>query len=371
MSKNNARVGTAQSLFASGSGMSAESLQLFVNSGMQTGTLRPFIANDGRMYIVNTSRSGKPELVPVNHALLREDEWKALDETVIGVVRQTLNGVADLQNRGLTRPLGGLGVMVDEWDNIEDISEADVDMDAGTPGREDTVAWTRSGVPIPIIHKGYRLDLRRLLASRKMGASLDTTQADFAARKVRDKLESILFNGLPNFGSVDSYTIYGYTNFPYRDTYNIDNAWDGSSGDPVNDVIEMLKIADSNKFRGPFVLYVPMNYWSVLRDDYSSNYPNKTILDRILDFQEVEAVKPADVLNSSETVMVQMSRDVVDLAVGSDIQNIEWNAMGGLIAHYKVLAAMAPRLKWQYDDSGNQVCGIIHSFETASSTTTV
>ena len=68
--------------------------------------------------------------------------------------------------------------------------------------------------------------------------------------------------------------------------------------------------------------------------------------------------------------MVQMTREVVDLAIGSDIQNIEWNAMGGLVAHYKVLGAMAPRLKWQYKDDGTQVSGIYHAFETATSTTT-
>lgn len=301
------------------------------------------------------------------NALLRKDEWKALDTAILDIVRKRLVGVSDLTSRGLVRNLGGLGVMTDEWEAIQDMSGADVDMSGATASGEDTVQFSTQGVPIPIIHKGYRLEIRRLEASRKTGAALDTTQAEIAARKVRDKMEDMLFNGYSL--KSDGYNIYGYTTFPYRLRTNIGTAWDAASPDPVGDVAHMLDVARAKHFYGPFVLYVPNNYWGPLLDDYST-YKDGTYYDRIKQYPEIEDIKMADVLGSAEVVLVQLTRDVVDLAVGQDVTNVEWMSQGGMIQHNKVLAAMAPRLKYAYDEDGNQVTGIVHAFESATSTTT-
>lgn len=287
--------------------------------------------------------------------LLRKDEWTALDTAVIEVQRQRLNGIADLQNRNLTRNLGGLGVLVDQYEQMSDMGDADVDMSGEAEGDEDTIAYTLANVPIPVVHKAYRINKRRLEASRKLGQSIDTTQAEVASRKVRDKSEDILFNGQAGI-TVNGNTLYGYRTHPNRVTGSVTAAWtDETNRDILADIETMLSDADAKYFFGPFVLYVPTSYWSVLRSDYKS-YSERTYLERLRQYSEISDVKPADVLPADNIVMVQMSRDVVDLAIGQSVTNVEWMSKGNMVAHYKVMAAWAPRVKSDYN--GN--CGVVH-----------
>jgi uncharacterized linocin/CFP29 family protein len=192
-------------------------------------------------------------------------------------------------------------------------------------------------------------------------------QAAEAARRVALKLEDILFNGHPI--KSDGYSIYGYTTFPSRIRTNIANAWDGGSADMVSDVIHMIEAAQAQSFYGPFMLYVPTNYWPSLMEDYDT-YKDGTWMDRLMMIPQLEEIKVTSALGSKEVVMVQMSSNVVDLAIGQDITNVPWDEQGGLIQHMKVMGAMVPRLKTTEDEDGNTVCGIIHAFESGTSTTT-
>jgi len=327
------------------------------NGGGAPHLIANFVAND---FDVNALRT---------NALLQKDEWILLDDAVIGVARQRLAGIADLRARNLVHNLGGLGVLTSEWENVSSMTEADVDMGGETPGREDTVGFDTQGVPVPIIHKGYRLNIRRLMASRRSGQSIDTIQAVEASRKVALKLEDILFNGYSIKN--DGYTVYGYTNYPYRLRTNIGTAWDATNPTPYEDVLHMVETAADAGFYGPFYLYVPSNYWAALQEDYD-DYKDGTHIDRILRIREVAEVKVSDVIAETEVVLVQMSPDVVDLAMGQDISNVEWNSLGGLVQHMKVMGAMVPRLKYaEYEgDAGGEVTGIVHAFEASASSTT-
>ena len=286
-------------------------------------------------------------------ALLRKDEWKSLDSAIIDIARPRLVGIKDLQEAGLVRDLGGLGVLVDEWQDQSDMEEANVSMSGVTEGENDSVEFNTQGVPIPIIDRSFYVNIRRLLASRRNNTPIDTVQAEVAARKVSDKLEEILFNGVTV--KADGYSVYGYTTFPYNVDVTIAGSWSTTSTNIISDVELMLAAADTNKFWGPFVLYVPTAFWSTLRSDYSS-YKNGTFLDRILDYAEINKVQHASTLATNNILLVQLTRDVVDLAVGQDIKNVEWTTLGGMVQHNKVLAAMAPRLKKTADGTS----GIFH-----------
>jgi hypothetical protein len=61
-------------------------------------------------------------------------------------------------------------------------------------------------------------------------------------------------------------------------------------------------------------------------------------------------------MTAPEVLLVQLTSDVVDLPVGQDITTVEWDTKGGLQMHFKVMAAMAPRMK--SDANGNT--GIVH-----------
>jgi len=297
------------------------------------------------------------------NALLQKDDWKMLDGAVVEVARGVMNGIEDLRRLGLTFDVGGLGTTILEYEQMSDMSDANVDMAAVTPGQEDTVAYSTTGVPIPIIHKDYRLNIRRLMAARKNGHPIETHHAETAAMKVTEKLEDILFNGITM--KADGYNVYGYTTFPQRLRTNIATPWDSATTSILTDVEHMIATMEAAYHRGPLFLYVPTNYYSILIKDWST-YKEGTFLDRILAYPQIAAVRQSSKLLPAEVVMVEMKRGVVDLVIGQDITNVEWTSRGGLQQHNVIMTAAVPRFK--YDDNGN--CGILHAFEAATSTTT-
>ena len=286
------------------------------------------------------------------NALLRKDEWLQLDEVVVDIAKKRLNGIADLQARGLTLNLGGLGTMVSQYEAQSDMTDANVDMAGVTPGEEDDVTFDLRSVPVPITHKDFRINIRRLEASRKLGDSIDVTQAEVASRKVAEKLESMLFNGVGV--TVEGSTIYGYTNHPRRNT-GVASGPFSTIGNIYATILNMIRDLNAVRMYGPFMLYVAKDVWPDFLNVYTDG-SGETARDRVLRIPELMDVKPADVLTNGHIVMVQMTRDVVDLAVGQDIVTVQWNALGGMIEYFKVMAAMAPRIKY---DSSNRM-GIAH-----------
>lgn len=292
----------------------------------------------------------------ITNATLRHEEHVRYDDKLVMVARQRLNGIADLQRAGLVVPLGGLGVMLSMYERAGDMTAAAVNMDGMTDSQKDRLTFDEVGVPIPIFHKDWSLNKRQLEASRTRGEPLSTTQVAISTRIVADSLEDCLFNGLPSL-VVDGKTIYGYTTHPDRNTVTLSGSgWATATGrDIIGDTKNMLQAAyDDNKF-GPFVMYVAKDIWAEIQMDYNDNKGDKTYKERIESFSDISEVKAGDSLPAGHVVLVQMTEDVVDLAVAQDIVNLEWqtNPMQSL---FKVYGAMAPRVK--ADKNGS--CGIVH-----------
>lgn len=279
--------------------------------------------------------------------LLRKEEWIEFDTTVVDVARQRLNGIQELQNRGLTLQLGGLGTLVSQYEAQSDMEEAEINMAGVTPGEEDSVEFDIRSIPIPIIHKDFRINLRRLEASRRLGDSIDTTQGAVASRRVSDKLEDMLFNGAGI--TVDGNSIPGYTNATGIITGSL-STWDHSTNQPniYNDILDMVQDAHDKYFHGPFVLYVASNRWQYLLGVYDDG-SGQTPMQRIRNIPGIEDVKPSDVMSDDTALLVQMTQDVVDLAVAQDVTTVQWDTQGGMQVHFKVMAALAPRVKRDYN----------------------
>lgn len=284
--------------------------------------------------------------------LLRKEEWVELDRAVVEVARQRLVGIADLRARNLIHPLGGLGTILSQYEQQSDMTDADVDMAGVTRGEEDAVEFNLVSVPIPIVHKDFRVNIRRLEASRRLGDGIDTTQAQVASRKVADGLESMLFNGVGV--TVDGKAIYGYTTHPDRNTGVATGDW-GTITNIYSTILDMVKMAQADQYFGPYGVYVSGNQWTEMFAVYTDG-SGQTALDRVLRLPQIEFVKPADALADGNVILVQLSRDVVDLAIAQDVVTIEWETQGGMISHFKVFAAMAPRVK--SDDNGSS--GVVH-----------
>jgi hypothetical protein len=190
-----------------------------------------------------------------------------------------------------------------------------------------------------------------------MGNGLDTGMAERAARKVAFKLEQMLFtNTSLTFGGG---TIYSYVNHPDRNTISIGTNWDDSSvdgADILESVIAMKAASIADLHYGPWVLYIPTAYDTVLDADFSSLKGDITIRDRVLKIEGISGIKVIDTLPANNVLLVQMTSDVVRLVKGMGIQNVQWQTEGNFINKYKVMTIQVPQVR----SDQNLRSGVVH-----------
>lgn len=276
---------------------------------------------------------------------LRKDDWLQFDNKVIEIARHALVGVGDLISRGLVYNVpNAMGVTRIEWERMGDMGPAELNMAGVTEGRNDTVGFDLVGMPLPIVHKDFWINIRKLEASRRNGMPLDTTQAEICARKISERIESMLFLGDTSLGPNN--VIYGYANAPNRITGSTTASWATATGAQIlADVIDMIGKAKAKEMRGPFMFYVNYAAMSNLGNDFKAE-SDKTILQRILEIPGVAGVKESYYIPDGDTVIaVQLTSDVVDIVDGIQPTVVQWDSLGGMVQNFKVLAIMVPRVK--------------------------
>ena len=286
------------------------------------------------------------------NATLPRDAWEAIDQTVLEVSGQRLNGIADLQSRGLVRNLDGMGFMYDTWQTMSDSHAAEQSMSGLTQGAQNTADYDETTIPLPITHVDFQIPLRKLMAMEQRGTPLDTTMVAQATRKVIEKLEDTLFNGSTVVAAGNS--LLGYMN--YTDGNQITTLAGGWATTPTNiekDVALLTAELEGDRHWGPYVLYVHSTEWAALRLRDSTaggiNY-----LDILKGLSCIADVKPSDALASGDICLVELTRETIDMSVALDITVVEWETYGGMQSNFKVMAVMAPRCKSDYDGR----CGI-------------
>lgn len=300
------------------------------------------------------------------NAVLRKDEWEQLDAAVVNIARERLNAVSDLMGRGLTYEVGnGMGTTIVQHETVSEMTAAQVTMDGVTRGENDKVTFNLVSTPLPVIHHDFMISARVLAASRRSGSPLDTTQVEEATRQVAETTEDLLVNGVASgdskvlgFGTENA-TIYGYTDRPNRNTFAISADWDEASTTGVTivaDVLAMISAAHVDRMFGPYILYIPSNYWVKLQDDYKAE-SDKTIIQRVREIAGIEDVKPVDKLADDNVLLVQMTKSVVDMVVGMQPTTIQWETEGGMMMMFKVMSIMVPRIKLDHGDRS----GIVHA----------
>lgn len=290
--------------------------------------------------------------------LLRKDEWELLDTTLVGIARERLIGINDLRQAGLVVNLGGLGILFSEYEKLGDMSAADIDFAAVTDGEKDDVTFELASVPVPIIHKSFQINIRRQQASTgasSIGEPIDVTQTFVAGMKVAEQAEELLFNGSSTLGSLGGNSLYGYTNEP-----NINTASGSDWGTIANVESSLIAGLDAieadNYFGDDKVVYVPTTQYGQLRA-FHTDGSGDSALDRALRIRGIRDIRPGDQLTAGTGLMVSMRKDVVDLALGQDLTVVEWEEKGGLQAQFKVLTALAPRVKSD-DNAGSGITTI-------------
>jgi uncharacterized linocin/CFP29 family protein len=288
---------------------------------------------------------------------LQKEEWIVLDEAIVKAARTRLIGVADLQSRGLTKDLSnGLGTTVLEYEDLGSMEGAEVSMDGITKGREDRMEYGLKYLPLPITHKGYKFGIRALAASRNRGDALDTTHAEESARKVAECAENMLFNGYNGF-AFGGGTIYGYCDFPQRITKVLSKAWTSATGAEIlADVIAMKALSIAKKQYGPWTIYIPTAYETVLDNDFKAE-TDKPLRVRLLELAGIEGIKVADHLPANNVIMAQMQSNTVRWINGMPLTNVEWQTEGNMMFHFRVMQIGVPQIR--ADQDGN--CGVVHA----------
>jgi uncharacterized linocin/CFP29 family protein len=294
------------------------------------------------------------------NAILRARDWEQVDAAVRDVMRQPLVGLDDLRSNNLTQPLDGLGVTLSTYDQIGDMSPAGVHMNVMPHKVEkDRPEYSAVSVPIPVISKPFTLDLRTLDASRRNGhQGLDVTGIRIATLKVREAIDDIIFNG--STVQLGAFKIYGYTNHPSRIADTAANFGGGDWGTDTNahkTITGMIAAANLAGFYGPFGLYVSPTQYNqslTLTGDAKTQTQLSVIQSTIPD---LKYVRRSHKLADGSLVLVQLTKETVDIAIGQDVTSVSWQEFGGMVNEFMVLAAMAPRLKDDVD--GN--LGVVHA----------
>lgn len=299
---------------------------------------------------------------------LAEDQQKLIDDSVVRVGLDRLQVTADIMSEGLTYDIGQSfwGVTQLQWDMQSEAGGAKRTMEPRARGENFIIDRTPTVIPVYLTWDTFELGIRTLSASQRAGGlPLDTTLIEQATRRVNEAIEDATINGIPTpvFGS----TVYGLLNAPNANTYQYTGgeAWDaaGKTGQEIlNDVLAMVALAVADKHYGPYNLYVNTAYDIALNKNWSDGVTTFPItvrqrLEQMMFGGRALQVKVADQLPANRTVLVQMTKDVLDIVTGQEPTVISWDQDGGLGMNWIVLACMIPRVKTTYTSQSGIVVG--------------
>lgn len=286
-------------------------------------------------------------------AVLLKDEWVDLDTRIIQIAQERLSLTQDLIEAGLTYELGGIGTTISQWQVESDMTDATVSMEPDSEDNRDLLEYQLAQVPVPIIHKDFKLGIRQLEATRRMGSNIDLTNADAAARRVAVGMEDLVIKGYPS--TFVGQNIWGVTNHPDRITGVATGNWLSDIDAVYTTVLSMLAAADARHRYGPFNLYISPGLGQVIYYVYPDG-SGQTVLQRLQNIDAINEIKVNDRLADGDLVLVQMTADTIDLAVAQPLIPVEWDEKGGLVVNFKIMTALVPRIK----PDGYGELGIVH-----------
>lgn len=334
--------------------------QRLLAANFDVGSLRPWLTADGKKAFVTVNQNGKPVNIPVANTTttLRKDEWKQMDTALLKAALPRLRVVSDLQAAGLTYDIpNGMGKTVLEYEKQGDINDATISMDGLRLGSDDRPTYETGLLPLPIIHKDFQFSARQIQASRNGGSPLDTTMGEMCARKVAEMGEKLTLGRLSDY-TFGGGTIQGMCNFTTRITKTMTDP--SSTGwtavQTLAEVLDMKQAAKAKYHYGPFVLYFSTAWDKYLDNDFNTNYPNKTLRQRLMEIDQITDVRTSDYLENYDVLLVELNPETIRIVTGMGLTTLEWPEKGGLLLNYKVMMILVPQLR--ADINGNT--GIVH-----------
>ena len=281
-----------------------------------------------------------------------KDAWGQWDRDGIEVARDVLAVFNDLSS--LSKAVD-LSVLVNHFQTVSDSGQANISLDGIGKAKTDQPVIDYHGTPLPIIDSQMSVGWRQMLMIQRAGGNYTSAGSNNHFRKVAEKLEDITLNGDSTI-KVGSDQLYGLRNHPERNTDTHGFDLNGASGANWKDaVMGGLEKQHTANFRTPSTVYLNWNDWFYASaTDYSTQYPNKTILQRVSEIANVTFV-PASKVPVNEMLFVCKRRDVVEVLNGMPLTSrpkMRLNPEDDYVFQFMAAAA----LEIKFDANGN--CGV-------------
>ena len=181
------------------------------------------------------------------------------------------------------RLVGG-GIAVQQWtyDQANEVSDALLTY-AFTDTAEDQIELSRTDVPVPVLHKEFRIGRRDLAAAQRGGFALNAASASSAAYKVMNLENSMVLNGYAADGS--NYDIKGL----YQSAANTKTGADfGTAGNALKSVAGAIELMMADEITGPYNLTLnPTQYMELAISESAGGNPELPAVLKLLEGGEI------------------------------------------------------------------------------------
>jgi uncharacterized linocin/CFP29 family protein len=282
-----------------------------------------------------------------------ENAQRIIDQAVVSVGVNRLVIAADLFRLGLTFPLANpLSVMEVQWEKISKTGGAQRTMTPSARGERQLPKRTPQRVPVYLTTDDFSIDIRSFQMSQRIGTPIDTTLVEQATRRVNEAIEDSVINGGV---TVDGYSTPGILTAPNVNVKTMTANWNTATGDQIFGDVESWigTLQGDNKF-GPYGLYTGTTIGNALDKDFKAN-GQLTIRQRLLMIENLVSIKTADQLPVNTVVLLQLSKDVIDMIDGQAPTVIPWTSVDGFTLFWMVMAIQVPRVRDDYDGNSGIV----------------
>lgn len=284
-----------------------------------------------------------------NSLPIPKDAWGMWDREGIEIQRDVLsvfNSLAEFKKPVPTHKV------VHHFMTIGDSGDVNVSIDGTSSAKADSPTLEYYGTPVPILDSVVKIGWRQMAASQAEGYGIDSVGVTNSMRKIAEKLEDMALNGDAKT-NVGGGKVYGLRNAPKRATGTHGLTIKESTGAEIAGAFGLIidKLQDNNYY-SPVTVYMNYSdYTYIDRTDFSTQYANMTIRQRILDIEGIKEIVPASKVPANELLGIAKRRDVIEVLSAMPMTTRALTRLNPEDPYsIKVLASMAPEFK--FDDNG-------------------
>lgn len=318
-----------------------------------------YILNARRLH-TNQHRAMQKEYGQImvgNASPIPRDVWGQWDREGIAVQRELLAVFNDLAG-SVSMPMP-IGKLVHHFQTISDSGDVNISLDGRGKAKTDQPLIAYHGTPLPIVDSTFSYGWRQVAAAQTEGVTLDPAGRDNAMRRVAEKMEDIALNGDASI-KVGEAELYGLRNHPQRGTRTTGVTLNGATGPEwLAEVKATLQVLHAANYKTDATIYVDWDDWFYAGStDFSTQYPNKTIAQRVREMPGVGEVVPADSVPASELIAVVKQQRVIQVLNGMPMTSrAKFRANPEDDYNFLVMAAAAVQIKFDAEEN----CGVAHS----------